>query len=88
MCTAYASPQFTLDQIAALAAIFDEVKGVVEAPAHRGFLVVTLPESIDRGWIAQRMTAWCSGTTSAGWQFATPLPPGASQGEGNSEEGG
>jgi len=68
---AYGSPQFTLKAIDVLSVLFERAGGMVEAPAHRAYLVVTVPTSVGRAWITDRMTEWCADFEATSWRFGT-----------------
>lgn len=68
---AYADTPFTPEAVAALSARFDQVRGIVEAPGHRKFVVVTVPTAAGEQWISRQMTEWCATVEGAEWQFGT-----------------
>lgn len=68
---AYANPPFTSDAIDALAQAFENSGGLVETPAHRKFLVLTVQTSVGREVIAERLSAWAAQCGQAEWQFGT-----------------
>jgi hypothetical protein len=68
---AYANPPFTGKAVDALAEAFRDSDGLVEAPAHREFVVLTVPTAVGRTLIAERLSVWCAQFGPAGWQFST-----------------
>lgn len=68
---AYADPPFSQEAIDSLAEAFQGSGGFVEAPAHRTFLVLTVPTAVGRAIIAERLSAWGSQLGPMEWQFGT-----------------
>ena len=68
---AYGQPPFTQEDIDTLVVAFQGFGGLVEAPAHRKFVVVTVPTAVGRAAIVEQLVAWAAKVVRAEWQFST-----------------
>jgi hypothetical protein len=68
---AFNDPPFTLEAIQQLTNAFETIAGIVETPAHRRFLVATIPASAGRPTIDTIMNEWATSNAGTYWQYST-----------------
>ncbi|WP_328991034.1 DUF4265 domain-containing protein [Kribbella sp. NBC_01245] len=66
---AFVDTEFTAGEIQHLTAAFEPLAGVVEAPTHRRFLVVTVPVRAGFEAIEAAMANWHAAVPTADWSF-------------------
>ncbi|BFU46699.1 DUF4265 domain-containing protein [Krasilnikovia sp. MM14-A1004] len=66
---AFTPEAFTTTDVERLTEVINSLGGVAEAPAHRRFLVVTVPVRVGFAAIEAAMTGWQAATPQAEWSF-------------------
>ena len=72
---AFSDPPFTPEAIRQLTAAFDAIGGIVEAPAHRTFLVATVPATAGQPAIDAIMNSWSAPFDGLYWQYSAAAHP-------------
>lgn len=60
---------FSAEDVQRLRDAFRSYEGLVEAPEHRRFIVVTVPARVGFEAIEAIMTSWQAATPGAGWEY-------------------
>ena len=65
----YKGAPFSAGEFVALSEAFDSIGGLVEAPADRRFIVVTIPVAVGLATVEVAVSAWAEQVKGAEWWF-------------------